>query len=45
LTAFQNVLDAQRSLLQYENELTQSKGGSLLYLIQLYQALGGGWSE
>jgi NodT family efflux transporter outer membrane factor (OMF) lipoprotein len=45
LTAFQNVLDAQRSLLQYENELTQSKGGSLLYLIQLYQALGGGWNE
>ena len=43
LTPFQNVLDAQRSLLSYENELTQAKGSSLLSLIQLYQALGGGW--
>lgn len=45
LTPFQNVLDAQRSLLSYENSLTQAKGNSLLNLIQLYQALGGGWSE
>lgn len=45
LTPFQNVLDAQRSLLSFENELTQAKGSSLLYLIQLYQALGGGWNE
>lgn len=44
LTPFQNVLDAQRSLLTYENELTQARGSSLLYLIQLYQALGGGWT-
>lgn len=43
LTPFQNVLDAQRSLLSYENQLTQAKGNSLLHLIQLYQALGGGW--
>ena len=45
LTPFQNVLDAQRSLLSYENQLTQAKGQSLVYLIQLYQALGGGWDE
>lgn len=45
LTPFQNVLDAQRSLLSYENQLTQAKGSSLLYLIKLYQALGGGWSR
>nr|WP_102409008.1 TolC family protein [Parabacteroides bouchesdurhonensis] len=45
LTPFQNVLDAQRSLLSYENELTKAKGSSLLSLIQLYQALGGGWNE
>lgn len=45
LTPFQNVLDAQRSLLSFENELTQAKGNSLLNLIQLYQALGGGWNE
>lgn len=45
LTPFQNVLDAQRSLLSYENQLTQAKGNSLLNLIQLYKALGGGWKE
>ena len=45
LTPFQNVLDAQRSLLTYENQLTQAKGSSLLHLIQLYQALGGGWNQ
>lgn len=44
LTPFQNVLDAQRSLLTYENQLVQAEGNSLLQLIALYQALGGGWS-
>lgn len=43
LTPFQNVLDAQRSLLSYESSLVQAKGASLLRLIQMYQALGGGW--
>ena len=43
LTPFQNVLDAQRSLLTYENYLVQAQGGSLIYLVQLYEALGGGW--
>ena len=42
LTPFQNVLDAQRSLLSYENQLVQARGNSLLQLIALYQALGGG---
>ena len=45
LTPFQNVLDAQRSLLSYENALVEAKGGSLLGLIRMYQALGGGWQE
>ena len=45
LTPFQNVLDAQRSLLSYENSLVEAKGNSLLCLIQMYQALGGGWQE
>ncbi len=45
LTPFQNVLDAQRSLLSYENSLVEAKGNSLLHLIQMYQALGGGWQE
>ena len=43
LTTFQNVLDAQRSLLTYQNYLVQALGGSLIYLVQLYEALGGGW--
>lgn len=45
LTPFQNVLDAQRSLLSYENSLVQAEGSSLLQLINLYKALGGGWRE
>lgn len=45
LTPFQNVLDAQRSLLSYENALVEAKGNSLLCLIRMYQALGGGWQE
>lgn len=43
LSPFQNVLDAQRSLLSYENSLVQAQGYSLVRLVQLYQALGGGW--
>ena len=43
LTPFQNVLDAQRSLLTYENALVKAKGYSLVCLVQMYQALGGGW--
>ena len=45
LSPFQNVLDAQRSLLSYENQLVQAEGSSLLQLIALYKALGGGWRE
>ena len=43
LTQFQNVLDAQRSLLNYQNYLVQAHGYSLIYLVNLYEALGGGW--
>ncbi len=43
LAPFQNVLDAQRSLLTYQNYLVQAHGSSLIYLVQLYEALGGGW--
>ena len=43
LTEYQNVLDAQRSLLTYQNYLVQARGSSLNYLVQLYEALGGGW--
>lgn len=43
LTPFQNVLDAQRSLLVYENSLVSAQGSALSALIQLYKSLGGGW--
>lgn len=43
LSTFQSVLDAQRSLLSYEESLVQARAASLIALVQLYQALGGGW--
>lgn len=43
LSEYQNVLDAQRSLFTYQDYLVQAKGASLIYLVQLYEALGGGW--
>ena len=41
LAPFQNVLDAQRSLLSYEADLVQVQARSLISLVQMYQALGG----
>jgi outer membrane protein TolC len=43
LTQFQNVLDAQRTLLSYQDYLVQAQGSTLKALVQLYEALGGGW--
>ena len=43
LSPFQNVLDAQRSLLSYENQLVQAQGSSLLQLISFikrWEAVG-----
>ena len=37
------MLDAQRSLLQEQNSLTQTSSGATTNLIALYKALGGGW--
>ena len=45
LSPFQNVLDAQRSLLSFENSMVQAKGYSLICLVKMYQALGGGWND
>jgi outer membrane protein TolC len=45
LTTFQNVLDAQRSLLTYEDSLVQAQAAALRALVQLYQALGGGYAQ
>lgn len=40
---YQRVLDAQRVLLQVENELVQTKSSIATDRIALYKALGGGW--
>lgn len=45
LVDFQTVLDAQRQSLSYQNSLESTRGSSALALVNLYQALGGGWSE
>ena len=42
LADFNNVLDAQRSLLALEEALAISRGNITLDLIALYKALGGG---
>ena len=44
LKDFTNVIDAQRSRLQYEEEFVISRGQITLDLIRLYKALGGGLS-
>jgi NodT family efflux transporter outer membrane factor (OMF) lipoprotein len=40
---FQNVLDAQRVVLQFQDLLSVVEGATVQSLIQLYRALGGGW--
>ena len=44
LIDFQTVLDTQRSLRTLEENLAGSEADSALALVQLYKALGGGWS-
>lgn len=44
LTDFQNVLIAQRTLVNLENSLAQSRGQVAVNLVALFKALGGGWS-
>ncbi len=44
LVDFSNVLDAQRSLLSFQDQLAQSNGAVTSNLITLYKALGGGWT-
>ena len=43
LVDFSNVLDAQRALLSFQDELAQSEGAVTSNLVRLYKALGGGW--
>jgi multidrug efflux system outer membrane protein len=45
LTDFNNVLDAQRSLLSFQEQLAQSEGNVTSNLVRLYKALGGGWTS
>jgi len=45
LTDFSNVLDAQRSLLSFQDQLAQSDGTVTSNLVRLYKALGGGWTS
>jgi NodT family efflux transporter outer membrane factor (OMF) lipoprotein len=45
LTDFTSVLDAQRSLLSFEDQLIQSEGRIISNLVRLYKALGGGWTS
>ncbi len=39
------VLDAQRSLLSFQEQLAQSEGAIVANLVKLYKALGGGWQR
>jgi NodT family efflux transporter outer membrane factor (OMF) lipoprotein len=45
LTDFTDVLDAQRSLILFEDQLIQSEGKIISDLIRIYKALGGGWTS
>ncbi|MEO8604246.1 MAG: efflux transporter outer membrane subunit [bacterium] len=40
---FQNVLDAQRTLLDFEERLAITDGNVVRSLVRIYLALGGGW--
>ncbi len=44
LTGFQDVLDAQRSLLLAESDLDKARGNTSIQLVGLYKALAGGWN-
>jgi len=40
---FQNVLDAQRTVLRFQELLAITEGAIVQSVVQLYRALGGGW--
>ena len=43
LTDFQDVVDAERTLVDLETALVRSEGQVAVNLVSLYKALGGGW--
>ena len=45
LADFLNVLDAERSLYQTEDQLADSQSTVSINLVALYKALGGGWTS
>jgi NodT family efflux transporter outer membrane factor (OMF) lipoprotein len=45
LVAFNDVLEAQRAVLSFEDQLVQSDGGIVSQLIRIYKSLGGGWNS
>nr|HDM99857.1 efflux transporter outer membrane subunit [Deltaproteobacteria bacterium] len=45
LIDFNTLLDAQRSLLSFQDQLAVSEGDAIANLITLYKVLGGGWSS
>ena len=45
ITDFSDVLDAQRSLLSFEDQLAEIRGTLLSDFVRLYKALGGGWQS
>jgi NodT family efflux transporter outer membrane factor (OMF) lipoprotein len=44
LIDFTTVLEAERSLLSFRDQLAQSDGAIVMNLVKLYKALGGGWT-
>jgi outer membrane protein, multidrug efflux system len=44
LIDFTTVLEAERSLLSFRDQLAQSDGAIVTNLVRLYKALGGGWT-
>jgi NodT family efflux transporter outer membrane factor (OMF) lipoprotein len=44
LVDFLNVLDAERSLFEAQDQLLESKGRVAKNLVRVYRALGGGWT-
>ena len=45
LSDFNNVLEAQRSLFRFEEQLAISEGAVSINAVRLYKALGGGWKS
>lgn len=39
------IVDAQLNMISYSNALLQQQGNAIVALIDLYKALGGGWSQ